>query len=166
MSYLATRVPDIPLSGGELESIDGVTLKLHHTGHVYTDHDIMIELPDEGILFLGGVVVEPEAPSQGVPQDADFKGQIAATKFATALAADKYVSGRGHPGGIELPRRALRFLEALYSGVERYFEDDLNDFEITERLKADLSEFEKWYDFSELGGVVSQMYLQIEQENF
>ncbi|MHB1188585.1 MBL fold metallo-hydrolase [Thiobacillus sp.] len=159
-------VPDVSLSGGEVKRIAGVTIKIHHPGHAHTDHDIMIEVPEERTLFLGGVVVEPEVPSQGVPQDADFKGQLAATQYAMDLAADKYVPGRGNPGGIELPARGLRFLETLYGGVARYYKDGLSDFEMAERLKTDLSEFKQWYDFTELGGVISQMYLQIERERF
>ncbi|MCL5059050.1 MAG: MBL fold metallo-hydrolase [Candidatus Thermoplasmatota archaeon] len=159
-------VPDIPLSGGEVEVISGVTFKLHHPGRAHTDHDIMIEVPEERTLFLGGVVVEPEVPSQGVPQDAEFKGQIAATRLAISLAADKYVPGRGHFGGVELPKRGLRFLGALYGGVTRYYKDGLSDFEITERLKVDLAAHKQWYDFDKLGGVISQMYLQIESADF
>jgi glyoxylase-like metal-dependent hydrolase (beta-lactamase superfamily II) len=159
-------VPDVPLSGGEVKVIAGVTLKLHHPGRAHTDHDIMIEVPEERTVFLGGVTVEPEVPSQGVPQDADFKGQIAATRLAIGLGADKYVPGRGHFGGIELPERGLRFLEALYGGVKRYYKDGLSDFEIAERLKVDLAAYKQWYDFDKLGGVISQMYLQIESAYF
>lgn len=159
-------LPDVPLRGGETVTIAGVTFKIHHPGHAHTDHDLMIEVPEERTLFLGGIVVEPEVPSQGVPQDALFKDQLAATRYAIHLAADKYVPGQGNPGGIELPERGLRFLGALYDGVARYYKNGLSDFEITERLKTDLSEFRQWYDLSELGGVVSQMYLQIERESF
>lgn len=159
-------MPDVPLSGGEVMSVSGVTLKIHHPEHAHTDHDILIEIPEERTLFLGGVVVEPEVPSQGVPQDADFKGQIAAIQFAIGLAMDQYVPGQGHSGGIELPIRGLRFLEALNDGMKRYYEEGLSDFEITERLKADLSGYEQWYDFAKLGGVISQMYLQVESANF
>lgn len=159
-------VPDVALDGGEELRLAGVTLKIHHTGHAHTDHDIMIEAKKERTLFLGGVVVEPEVPSQGVPQDADFKGQMAATRYAIGLNMSKYVPGRGHPGGIELPQRGLKFAEALYDGVGNYYEKGLSDFEMLEKLKADLSVFKKWYDFSELGRVVGQMYLQVEKEKF
>ena len=70
------------------------------------------------------------------------------------------------PGGPELPQRSLRFLRALYGGVERLYDEGLSDFEITARLKQELAEFEQWYDFERLGGVISQMYLQVEDANF
>ena len=58
-------LPDVSLNGGEIESIAGINIKIHHTGHAHTDHDILIEVPEEQALFLGGIVVEPEVPSQG-----------------------------------------------------------------------------------------------------
>lgn len=157
-------LPNLPLKGGETEIIAGVKIKVHHTGHAHTDHDIMIEVPEEQTVFLGGIVVEPEVPSQGVPQDANFKGQISATQYAINLTASFYIPGRGEPGGIEIPKRAYRFLKALYDGVKKYYDEDFSDYEITEHLKHDLSEFQQWYDFTRLGGVVSQIYLQIETE--
>jgi glyoxylase-like metal-dependent hydrolase (beta-lactamase superfamily II) len=158
--------PTVPLVGNETLEIAGVTLKIHHTGHAHTDHDIMLEIPDERTLFLGGMVVEPEVPSQGVPEDANFLGQIAATEYALTIAAEHYIPGRGDVGDIELPRRALKFLQALYSGVEHYYEEGLADYEITSRLNREQSDFAEWYDFTQLGGVVSQMYLQIQNANF
>ncbi len=159
-------LPEIPLSVDESEIIAGIKIKVHHTGHAHTDHDLLIEVPEEHALFLGGVVVEPEVPSQGVPQDANFKGQITATQYAIDMKAEIYIPGRGNPAGIELPKRALRFLQALYSGTQKYYDDGLSDFGISKQLKHDLAEYRQWYDFSQLGGVINQMYLQIEQDSF
>lgn len=159
-------VPEISLNGGEMFSIGGANIEIHHTGHAHTDHDIMIEIEDDNALFLGGLVVEPEVPSEGVPQDANFNGQMVATEYAINLEAEYYIPGRGSPSGVELPKRALRFLRALYGGVQKYYDEGLSDFEITEKLKAELSEYNQWYSFDRLGGVVSQMYLQVEEENF
>lgn len=155
-------VPDVGLKGGEILSIAGIRLHIHHPGHAHTDHDLYVEVPDERAVFLGGLVVEPEVPSQGVPQDADFEGQISATRELLDLAVERYIPGRGEPAGKELPTRAVAFLEALYEGTNRYYEQDLADYEITERLKADLSDYERWYDFGQLGAVISEMYLQVE----
>jgi len=62
--------------------------------------------------------------------------------------------------------RAARFLQALYSGVERYYEDGLQDFEMTPRLCNDLSRFRHRYDFRVFGRIVSFIYLQVENERF
>jgi len=159
-------LPEIALSGGETLNIAGVEVNIHHTGHAHTDHDIIIEIKDEKALFLGGLVVEPEVPSEGVPQDANFKGQMDATQYAINLNALHYIPGRGKAGSVELPKRAFSFLKSLYGGVQRYYNEGLSDFEITEKLKTELSEYKQWYDFTRLGGVVSQMYLQVEEDSF
>jgi glyoxylase-like metal-dependent hydrolase (beta-lactamase superfamily II) len=159
-------VPDHPLRGGETLTIGGVEIKVHYFGHAHTDHDLILEVPRERAVFLGGLVVEPEVPSQGVPGDADFQGQIAATRQAIGLEADIYVPGRGQPAGEALPQRALRFLEALYNGTAIGYDAGLTDSEIARKLKEDLVGYRRWYDFDKLGGVISQMYLQVEQERF
>ena len=163
---LQAVAPDYPLVGGETLQIGGVAFKIHHTGHAHTDHDIMVEVVEDKALFLGGIVVEPEVPSQGVPADAKFKGQMAAINYALKLPVQHFVPGRGKTGGRELPERGLGFLQALYSGVERYYEDGLVDFEIAKRLKEELKSYQRWYDFKELGRVVSHIYLQVEEEKF
>jgi glyoxylase-like metal-dependent hydrolase (beta-lactamase superfamily II) len=159
-------VPDHPLRGGETLTLAGIDIKVHHFGHGHTDHDLVVEVPQEAAVFLGGLVVEPEVPSQGVPRDANFQGQIAATRKAIALQADVYIPGRGQPTGAALPKRALAFLTALYDGTSLGYDAGLADFEVTEQLKEDLGAYQKWYDFDQLGGVISQMYLQIEQDQF
>ena len=65
-----------------------------------------------------------------------------------------------------MPKRALAFLTALYDGTAAGYDAGLDDFEVTEQLKEDLGAYQQWYDFGQLGGVISQMYLQIEQDQF
>jgi glyoxylase-like metal-dependent hydrolase (beta-lactamase superfamily II) len=159
-------VPDHPLRGGETLTLAGVDIKVHHFGDGHTDHDLVIEVPQEDAVFLGGLVLDPEVPSQGVPRDPDFQRQIAATRESIALAADTYIPGRGQPGGAALPKRASAFLTALYDGTAAGYDAGLADFEVTEQLQADLAPYRQWYDFDQLGGVISQMYLQVEQDQF
>jgi glyoxylase-like metal-dependent hydrolase (beta-lactamase superfamily II) len=159
-------VPDHPLRGGETLTLAGIEIKAHHFGHGHTDHDLVLEVPQEDAVFLGGLVVEPEVPSQGVPRDADFEGQIAATREAIKLQAKNYIPGRGQPAGDALPKRAFAFLTALYDGTAAGYDAGLADFEVTDQLKQDLAAYQQWYDFKQLGGVISQMYLQVEQDQF
>ncbi len=163
---LSFSAPDHALHDGEILNFKGVALKIHHPPHAHTDHDLVIEVVKDKILILGGLVVEPEVPSQGVPGDANFAGQIAAIRQYLKLDIKTWIPGQGMPQGIELPQRSLRFLSAIYQGVQQGYEADLQDFEITRQLKTALSDFRQWYDFTALGAVVSEMYLQIEQDGF
>ena len=158
--------PDHPVGGEATMTVGHVQLQLHVIGHAHTDHDLLVEIPAERVLFLGGLVVEPELPSQGVPGDADFAGQIAAIRAVLDMSVDHFVPGRGRTDGKTLPRRAAGFLQALYGGVERYYDAGLQDFEMVPKLRDDLSGFCRWYDFSALGRVVSFIYLQVENDRF
>ena len=158
--------PDHPVSRVGTMTIGNVQLRLRLTGHAHTDHDLLVEVPGDRVLFLGGLVVEPELPSQGVPADADFAGQIAAIRSVLELPVDHFVPGRGRTGGKSLPRRAATFLQALYRGVVRYYDAGLPDFEMLPRLRSDLARFRQWYDFHALGRVVSFLYLQVENDRF
>ncbi len=162
----AIAVPDHALQGGETLTIGNIGLVFHHPGHAHTDHDLLIEIEGDRVLFAGGLVVEPELPSQGVPADADFRGQIAAIRAVLDMPVDHYVPGRGKTGGKALPGRAARFLQALYTGVERYYDAGLQDYQMTPKLRGDLAMFRHWYDFRALGRVVSLIYLQVENERF
>ena len=158
--------PDHAVGGGVTMRVGGVVLLLHVPGHAHTDHDLLVEVPADRVLFLGGLVVEPELPSQGAPADADFRGQIAAIRAALDMPVDHYVPGRGRTGGKALPRRAAALLQALIDGVAGYYDAGLRDFEMVPKLRKDLARFRQWYDFGALGRVVSFIYLQVENEQF
>ncbi len=159
-------LPDRAVGGGATLSIGNTRLRLHVPSHAHTDNDLLVEIPADRVLFLGGLVVEPELPSQGVPADADFRGQIRAIGQVMAMPVDVFVPGRGQTQGRDLPRRAWRFLSDLYRGVSRYYAAGLLDFEIAGRLRNDLARYRDHYDFRALGRVVSHIYLQVEDENF
>jgi hypothetical protein len=99
------------------------------------------------------------------PQNTEAR-LLAATRLALDLDADTDIPVRGHPAGEALPQRALRFLTAIYEGTVTGYDAGLTDFDIARKLKDDLAEYQQWYDFAKLGGVVSEMYLQVEQERF
>ena len=159
-------LPDKALEGGEDFSIDGTKLKLHHTGHAHTDSDIMVEVPAQRLLFTGDIVEYGRLVSSDVPQDFDAKGQIQAIKYLLELPVDIFVPGHGETGGREIPLAALRFLEKLYSSVKTNYDAGLQDYEMKEKVVADLKEFEDWFNFDEIGRMISFVYQQVEFNDF
>lgn len=164
-----TRViaPNIGLEGGEVLSLDGVKLKIHHIGHAHTDHDLMIEVVDDKGLFFGDVVADRRVPNSDVPRDANFKGSINTIK--TILGNERikvFIPGHGTSGGREVPKAFLRFLETLYASVNRYYDQDLTDYEMKDKVVADLDEFKDWNNFEEIGRVISFVYQEVERTDF
>ena len=159
-------LPDAALEGGEKLTFGGTNLRIHHTGHAHTDSDIMIEAPEQRLLFTGDVVEYGRLVSSDVPEDFDVKGQIAAIKYMLGLPVDIFVPGHGETGGREIPLAALRFLEILYSSVKKNYHAGLKDFEMKEKVVSDLHDYQGWFNFDEIGRMISFVYQQVEFEDF
>lgn len=158
--------PNIGLKGGETLKLDGITLKIHHTGHAHSDGDIMIEVVDDKGLFFGDIVAAKRVSNSDVPQDASFKGTINAIKLMLKGPSTLYIPGHGLSGGREVPETSLRFLVKLRESVTRYYNQGLSDFEMKEKVIKDLSEFKDWHNFKEMGRVIAYVYQEVENDNF
>jgi glyoxylase-like metal-dependent hydrolase (beta-lactamase superfamily II) len=159
-------LPDTVLEGGEVINFGATVLKVHHTGHAHTDSDIKVEAPGQRLLFTGDIVEYGRLVSSDVPRDFDAKGQIEAIRYILALPVDIYVPGHGETGGKRIPQTALRFLETLYASVKRHYDEGLADYQMKERVIADLSEFSGWFNFDQIGKMISFVYQQVEAADF
>ena len=164
---IGTRVvgPNIGLRGGEILEFGDMVLRIHHTGKAHSDTDIMIEATAERAIFLGDIVTNRRIQSAR-PADSDIKGQITAVEFVLTTDNDWFIPGHGESGGRDIPENQLRFLRQLYASVERHYLDGLADYEMLDLVRRDLAEYSDWYNFDELGRVVSSVYLRVEEESF
>jgi len=158
--------PNIGLKGGETLTLDGIELRFHHTGQAHSDNDLMIEVVGDKGLFFGDIVVGNHVPNSDVPQDASFSGSIKAIETMLKGPATIFVPGHGRSGGRELPESTLRFLKTLKQSVTKYFKLGLADYEMKDKVIQEMSEYRSWWNFSEMGRVISFMYGEIERENF
>lgn len=159
-------IPDSALKGGETLDLAGNSYHIHHTGHAHTDNDIMIEYPADKTLFAGDIVIYGNVVSAARPEDFSAKGQIEAVEHALSLPIDVYVPGHGPTGGREIPEATKRFIEALYASVENYYDEGLSDFEMREKVVADLNEFSDWSGYDGIGRLISFVYQQVEAAEF
>jgi len=163
-----TRVvgPTVGLNGGETLNIDGLTFRFHHAGHAHTDHDLMIEVVEDKGLFFGDVVVATHVPNSDVPQDASFSGSIKAIENMLKGPATLFIPGHGRSGGREVPESMLGFIRKLRASVAGYYKLGMADYEMKEKVIADMAAYKDWWNFSEMGRVISFVYGEIERENF
>jgi glyoxylase-like metal-dependent hydrolase (beta-lactamase superfamily II) len=158
--------PHIGLKGGETLNLDGVTLRIHHAGHAHTDHDLMIEVVDDKGLFFGDVVVATHVPHSDVPQDASFKGSIAAIETMLKGPVTLFIPGHGRSGGRDVPESTLRFLQKLTASVTMHFKQGLADYEMKDKIVEEMADYRDWYNFNEMGRVISFVYAEVERDNF
>ena len=161
-----TRVvlPGQPVDDATDITIGGVTFRILHDGKAHTDNDIMILLPQKGVIFLGDNAGHGRMVRM---VDGDFRGNITALDRAVASGARVFVPGHGASGGPEAATAYRDYLRAVLDGVREGFDDDLSDFEIKPRLLPALARWSDWVDFDDLvGSHISLAYLEIEAEAF
>jgi glyoxylase-like metal-dependent hydrolase (beta-lactamase superfamily II) len=161
-----TRVvpPDVTLDDGEVLKLGDVRFRIYHHAKAHTDGDLMIEVVEEQVMFLGDNVIAGRVARM---DDGDFQGNVAAIDIALASPARHFVPGHGPADGREQLLSYRRYLRTLYATVQRYYEQGLSDFEMKLRVAEALAAYQGWTDFdAQLGRHVSLAYLQVEAASF
>jgi glyoxylase-like metal-dependent hydrolase (beta-lactamase superfamily II) len=161
-----TRVvpPDTTLDDGEVLKLGDVRFRIYHRGKAHTDGDLMIEVIEEQVMFLGDNVIVGRVARM---DDGDFQGNIAAIDLALASPAGHFVPGHGQANGREQLVLYQRYLRTVYATVQRFYAQGLSDFEMKPKVAEALAEFRGWKDFdAQLGRHVSLAYLQVEAASF
>ncbi len=164
-----TRIalPNKALKGGEVMKTGGITLKIHHPEHAHSDTDIMIEVVDDKLMFMGDISMNKWTPYTAMPQDASFKGTALALKAAIDNAdVEVYVPGHGYPEDKTSMAIQIGFTEDLLASIKKYYLQGMQAHDMSELVKKDLQKYSAWDHFDELGKVISHAYVEVEQDNF
>jgi glyoxylase-like metal-dependent hydrolase (beta-lactamase superfamily II) len=123
----------------------------------------MIEHVESKTLFLGD---NSFAHRMGrFDNSASMLGNIKALQYATGLKLNTYVPGHGKSGTSDAAVKPfLDYLIQIQSVVKAGMDDDLEDFEIKEKVIGQFSAYESWEGFdSNFGRHINSMYLEIEK---
>jgi glyoxylase-like metal-dependent hydrolase (beta-lactamase superfamily II) len=155
--------PDKVANDGDVVNIGATRFRVLHPGPAHSDHDLMIELPDEKVLFFGDIVRDGLLG----PFQASFKGNIAAIDRGLKTEATVFVPGHGRSGDRTVAMNYRRFLETMRVQVRLGYRNGLSDFEMKPKVAAALGDYRNWSALNEsLGQLVSAAYLEIEAEEF
>ena len=155
--------PDKTVNHGEVIKIGDRQFRVHHFGSTHTDNDILIEVVEDKVLFVGDVVRVNALGSQ----EGSFKGNIAAIERVLSLPVKIFVPGHGPAGGREMLETYNGFLQKLYAAVQELYKLGISDFEMKPKVIETLREYRGWAEFDTfIGPHVSQVYLEVEKEAF
>jgi glyoxylase-like metal-dependent hydrolase (beta-lactamase superfamily II) len=156
--------PDHSAAHGDQMRFGSIGLRIHYEAKAHSHSDIMIELPQQKVIFLGDNVMSNRL---GQMDNATFTGNIAAIERALKTGAKVFVPGHGKTGGREVPETYLNYLTTLKSEVAKYYEEGLSDFEMNPIIIKSLSGFHDWVGFQRnVGRHISLAYLEVEAELF
>ncbi len=157
-------IPEQALDDGDEIEIGGIHFRLYAPKAAHSGTDLMIEVIEDSLVFLGDNVLYDRIPRMS---DGTFKGNMAACDVATAIGAEHYVPGHGPSGGVERVAAFRDYLATLYAEVERLYEEDLEGFEMKPLVIEKLGRFQAWSGFDEeVGKHTGQALREVESEAF
>lgn len=159
--------PEEGLKGGEALDLGGTTFNIvYPVEKAHSTTDIFIEVPDQKTIFLGDIVMNRRTLGNRV-HEASFSGIENATRMALARPGLKvFIPGHGNSGSREMVENALNFITTLRASVKKYYDEGLADFEMRDKVLADLAAYKDWHGFDELGRAISFVFLEVEAEDF
>ncbi|MCU7950196.1 MAG: MBL fold metallo-hydrolase [gamma proteobacterium symbiont of Bathyaustriella thionipta] len=154
--------PELSVNQGAEIEVDGQTFRVHSMIPAHTNTDIMIEHVQSKTLFLGdNSFYKRMGRFDG---SASMLGNIKALEYATELKMDTYVPGHGRTGKSDTAIKPfLGYLIKVQEVVQIGFDDELQDFEIKEKVIAQFADYQQWHGFdTNFGKHINSMYLEIE----
>jgi glyoxylase-like metal-dependent hydrolase (beta-lactamase superfamily II) len=161
-----TRVvgPDHALEHGDAIKIGNKTFRIHHYGQAHTRTDIMIEVVEDDVVFLGDNVTTDRIPRMS---DGDFTGNINAVENILKIDANTWVPGHGRTGDAEMVKGYRDYLTAVYASAKQAFDEDLDSSDVKPiALKATVN-YQDWAGYEgEIGPHGAQAYMEVEAAEF
>ncbi len=125
--------PNKTFKGGEKFKIGDKTFKIHQYGTVHTESDLIIEVVEDRVVFMGDTAMRRVANMA----DGSFVGTIEAMKKAQALNANHYIVGHGVHDDVQVCKDMQVFCETIYNNVAMYYDEGLSDFEMKPKILAE-----------------------------
>jgi glyoxylase-like metal-dependent hydrolase (beta-lactamase superfamily II) len=161
-----TRVvgPDHALKHGDTIKIGNKTFRIHHYGQAHTRTDIMIEVAEDGVVFLGDNVTANRVPRMS---DGNFTGNINSVENILKVKATTWVPGHGPTGTADIVSNYRDYLAAVYASGKQAFDEDLDSSDVKPiALKATVK-YKDWAGYErEIGPQGAQAYMEVEAAEF
>ena len=150
--------PDRSVENRDIVNFGDIHFRIHHFGPAHTNGDIMIEVVEEKVMFLGDIV-----RGAGIGRFTEsFKGSISTIDLALLSKAETFVPGHGPGGGREVASTYRNFLQTLYDTVKKLDREGPSEADMKLEVAEALSAYKDWSGFdTELGRNISQVYGQI-----
>ena len=157
-------IPNKSIKDKQSINIGGFQFRIYAPEKAHSFTDIMIEVVEESVVFLGDNVLYERLPRM---DDATFKGNIKACEVAINIGAKTYVPGHGISGGDEIVKPFMNYLKIILSEVGKHYEAGMTDFEMKPKIFLKLENSFKWSGFNdEMGKHISLAVLEYERDSF
>lgn len=161
-----TRVvgPGHAVKHGDSMRIGNKTFRIHHYGQAHTRTDIMIEVEEDGVVFLGDNVTANRIPRM---TDGNFMGNIGTVDKILEIDVKTWIPGHGPTGDATMVKAYRDYLQAVYSSAQKAFNDDLDSSDVKAISLPATIQYKDWSGYDgELGPQGAQAYMEVEAAEF
>jgi len=156
--------PDNAVNNSDIIKVGDTQFKIHHYGIAHTKTDIMIEVVENSVVFLGDNVLSLRIPRTS---DGTFQGNISTVKTMLDNNIKTYVPGHGPTGDKAMVETYLNYLTQIYSAAQKAFEDDLDSSDVLAITKETTAAYKDWHGYNDLlGPQGAQAYGEVEEAEF
>ncbi len=156
--------PNVALKHGDEVTVGATTFRMHHYGHSHTLTDLMIEVVEDGAVFLGDNAMVGRFGNMG---EGTFQGNIDALNQVLKSGAKSWVPGHGVSGGSTAASDYRDYLVAVYQAAQFAFEEGLESDEVKPIALERTMAWSGWVGYEgEIGRHANQAYLEVEASEF
>ncbi len=139
--------------------LDGVAARILYVGPAHTAGDVIVHLPEEGVVFAGDVLFRLCTP---IGWEGTFAQWGRALDTIVELGAETIVPGHGPLCGDEGPKEMKAYLEYVRNESERFREAGLTALEAAKKI--DLGPYADWTEPERLYFNVARAYREFAGE--
>ncbi len=156
--------PDNTVNNTDVITVGDTQFIIHHYGIAHTKTDIMIEVAENSVIFLGDNVTSLRIPRT---TDGTFQGNISSIKTILESKTETYVPGHGPTGDRTMVEEYLKYLTLVYEAAQKTFADDLDSSDVYTITKETTTAYKDWHGYHDLlRPQGAQAYSEVEAAEF
>ncbi len=141
--------------------LDGVTVHLLYVGPAHTQGDVIVDLPEHRVVFVGDVLFRLCTP---IGWEGTYAKWIDALDRIVALEPDVIVPGHGPLCGVEGPREMKAYLTYVRAESKHFFDAGLSALDAAKKI--DLGPYANWTQPERIIFNVERAYRELRGEPF
>ena len=156
--------PDHALNHGDTIKVANKTFRIHHHGQAHTRTDLMIEVVEDSVVFLGDNVTTNRIPRM---TDGNFTGNINSVDRILEVAASTWIPGHGNTGDTTMVKGYREYLAAVYAAAKQAFDADMDSSDVKPIALKTTAAYKGWAGYEgEIGPQGAQAYMEVEAAEF
>ena len=133
--------------------LDGYPCQLIYVGPAHTSGDVIVYLPDHGVIFAGDIVFWQCTP---IGWEGTHTKWIEALDLVLSFEPEVVVPGHGPLCGVDEVKELRAYFEFVYSEARRFFDEGLDPLEASKKI--DLGPYAEWTEPERLFFNVNRAY--------